>query len=169
VIAEAEKSENLMASTWTPAAIVRRKFKAGPRRKVDLKLDVERAFLECRILYTELRDAMIEAGIRTGANDVSVGLILMTPAGTAKNRFVKVLPVGGNMEVLAQQARKADQLEKRHGVLPIGVAFWQRDREAGQDETWVRSWRLDNTSALLLAEVMKALHKEKGNEFELEM
>jgi hypothetical protein len=165
---KAEEKTNLMASTWTPAAVVRRKFKAGPRRKTSLEMDVERAFLECRILYTELRDAMLEAGIKTAANDVSVGLVLMTP-WDAKDRFVKVLPVGGNMEALAEQARKADLLEKRDCVFPIGVAFWQRDRTANQDEAWVRMWRIDGNSALALAEVHNALCSEKGNEFELEL
>lgn len=162
------KSPNLMASTWTPAAIVRRKFKAGPRRKTDLVQDVERAFLECRILYTEFRDAMQEAGIRTAANDVSVGLVLMTP-WEAKNRYVHFLPVGGNMEALAEQARKANRLEKRDKALPIGVAFWQRDRATGQDGVWVRPWRLDANSVGALIEVQKALSTEKGNEFELEL
>ena len=162
------KAENLMASTWTPASMVRRKFKAGPPRKRPLEIDVERAFLECRILYADFRDAMLEAGIKTAKDDVAVGVVLMTPPDGDK-QFVTVLPVGGDMEALAVQARKADRLQKRHSVIPIGVAFWQRDRAAKQDEQWVRAWRIDSHSAQVLSEVMVALRTEKGEEFELEL
>lgn len=168
VIAEA-KTENLMASTWTKAAIVRRTFKAGPRRKSDLVYGAEHGFLECRILYIELRNAMLEAGIKTGASDVSVGLILMTP-WTAKGRaVVHVLHAGGSIDDFTKSARKVEQLEKQHKAIPIGVAFWQRDHESGQDETWVRAWRLDNASAEALAHVSKELKQEKGNSFEREL
>jgi hypothetical protein len=165
--AETKPKENLMASTWTKAAVVRRKFKAGPRRQRDIEYDVERALLECRILYTELRNAMVTAGIKTGAVDVSVGIILTAPPD-AEIRFVEVLSAGGDMEAFAKQAMKAAWLEKQHKVFPIGAAFWQRDRESGTGEVWIRSWRLGGQSALLLTETLKYLKDHEGNDFRFE-
>lgn len=167
MIAEATKTENPMASYWSKAALVRRSFKAGPRRKMDLVYDAERAFLECRILYTELRKAMLDFGIETGASDVSVGLVLMAP-WESNDRRVYVVPAGGSLDVFAERGRKAERLEKRHSAVPIGVAFWQRDREANQEEVWVRPWRMDSNPVMLMVEVKNAMKTEKGNEFELE-
>lgn len=163
MIADVEiASPNPMAATWTPAAVVRRAFKAGPRRKTDLVYDVERGFLECRILYIELRNAMIDAGIKTAANDVSVGIVLMD----SNNRKAYVIPAGGNLDAFTEWAHKADRLDKKHKVIPVGVAFWQRDRESGQDETWVRLWRVDSETAILMTDVKKDMKQNKDEYFE---
>jgi hypothetical protein len=156
------RTENPMAATWTQAAIVRRAFRAGPRRKTDLVYDVERGFLECRILYIELRNAMIDAGIKTSASDVAVGIVLTD----GSNRKAYVLPAGGSLEEFTEWAKKAERLEKRHNVIPVGAGFWQRDRESCQDETWVRLWRVDGETAILMTDIKKELKQEKGDYFE---
>ena len=61
------QTKNLMASTWTDAAKVRRAFNAGPRRKSDLKFDdIEEAVLAAYTSFLDLRKAMKRAEDYTG-------------------------------------------------------------------------------------------------------
>ena len=155
-----------MASTWTKAAKVRRAFKAGRQRQKDLKYDCERAVLEARILNIEIRKAMIQAGITTG-DDAKVALVLMTPDSAKINR-VYVLTIPRDIAGLPEVAAKAAKLEKAEKAVPLGVAIWQRDREAYDPselksgiEVWMHLWLTSERALCASAEALKAFFNEE--------
>jgi len=162
---EATTGKNLMAGTWTKAATVRRKFKAGPPRRKDLEYDMERAVIECRILFTQIRKEMIQAGIFT-SEDSRVALVLMTPdTDTAEVGRVHVLPVPRKLEGIPELGAKAVRLEKSEKVVPAGVAFWQKDREADNSvEVWIQPWLTSSRAARALDAARKAFKDSDGKE-----
>ncbi len=122
-------AKNLMAGTWTKAATVRRKFKAGPPRRKDLEYDMERAVIECRILFIQIRKEMLQAGIMS--DDARVALVLMTPVWKEGVGRVHVLPVPRKLDGIPGLYAAAAKLENSEKVVPAGVAFWMKDREDG--------------------------------------
>ncbi len=133
------KNTNPMAATWTKAALVRRAFKAGPKRKTNLEYDRENAILHARILFLEFRVAMGKAGITTTAEDVRAALVLMTPESATSDQ-VHLLSMPRELEDLPGLSAKMAKLEKAEKVAPLGVAIWQRDREAGDTAVWLHPW-----------------------------
>ena len=58
------QTTNLMAATWTKAALVRRAFNAGPRRKSDRAFDdLEDAVLTAYVSFLDLRKEMKKVDI----------------------------------------------------------------------------------------------------------
>lgn len=152
--------KNLMASTWTAAAKVRRKFKAGRQRQNDLKYDTERAILEARIVLIEIRREMLEAGIKTAGEDVNVGVILMSPDG-AESDHVFVLPMPRKLEGIAALSTKIARCLDGT-VVPVGVAIWLRDREAGDADVWVQPWLVNTRAARAAIVAQKAFKESEG-------
>ena len=154
-------NKNLMASFWTPAAKVRRKFKAGRQRRTDLVYDSERAILEARIVLLEIRREMLEAGIKTTGEDVNVGLILMSPEG-AESDHVFVWPMPRKLEGIAALSTKIARCLDGT-VVPVGVAIWLRDREAGDADVWVQPWLVNARAARAAIVAQKAFKDSKGS------
>lgn len=159
----AEKSTNLMESTWTKAAIVRRKFKAGKKRQKDLEYDLERAILEARILFIEFRAAMLKEGIPTSARYARAALVLMTPDESDVNR-VSALSVPRDLDGLPELADRAARLERAEKVVPLGVAIWQRDPEAGEQVAWVHPWRVNQRAQQAAKAAEKAFVASEGKD-----
>lgn len=161
---QTSRAENPMAATWTRAATVRRAFKTGRKRQNDLEYDMERAVIECRILFINIRKAMLDAGITTTAEDVKVALVLMTP-DAAKTDAVFLLTVPRNIEGLPELYAKASALEGKKKVVPLGVAIWQRDREASKSiDVWVQPWLTNARAARAAIEARKAFEGSDGEE-----
>ncbi len=158
-----EKSANPMVDTWTPAATVRRAFRAGPKRKTDLEYDLESAILHARILLIEFRAAMLKAKITTTGEDVRAALVLMTPE-TAESNQVHLLSMPRQLEDLPELSTKAARLEKAYNVVPLGVAIWQRDRKAGASTTWIHPWLVDQRAQRAANAAQKAFVASEGKE-----
>ena len=144
------KKGNLMAATWTKAAVVRRAFKSGRQRQKDLLLTPTRAILEGSIVLHELQTAMRDAGLLE--EDAKAALVFVSDAGSSDLIYVAPLP---EVEGLANLSGKIKALQ---GVWrPLGLVFWQRDREAeipGDPKSgavgWVQPWLTDQRSARAL-------------------
>lgn len=143
---KAEK--NLMAATWTPASLVRRAFNAGPRRRSDRQFeDVEDAVLTAYTSFRGLRGAMKDAELP--ARDVRAALVLMSPYyadPTFNTGTVMLLAVPDAIKGLPALLDEAEKHIKKDAMLPLGVAFWQRDKDprAKSDKTaWVQLWLVD--------------------------
>ena len=134
------KEKNLMAATWTKAAKVRRALKAGRQRQKDLKYSCERAAIEGYILLIEMRKEMLRAGLKD--EDVRVALILITPESD-KEGTIRLFPVSKRLENLPELTAEAVGLERKEGMRPMGLAVWQRDREAKDATVWVQPWLID--------------------------
>jgi len=130
-----KKTRNLMAGTWTKAAIVRRKFKAGRPIQKDRELTSIAAIHEACILLDGLRNAMREAGL--SPDDVRAALALATPEtpGGEDHVYALPLPAPGKLPVLFT---KVEKIEQSGPILPLGIVVWQRDREAEADDSGVR-------------------------------
>jgi len=144
--------KNLMASTWTKAAMVRRKFKAGPQRKKDYVLTPLRSILEGAIMLHELQIAMKDAGLLE--SDVQAALVLrLTPSEPGKPNETHLQPIPGteNLHLLYGRVKK---LEARGRVEPLGLVIKQNDREArgpeGEAVVWVQPWLVDIQASLAL-------------------
>ena len=148
---------NPMASTWTKAASIRRKFKAGPPRRNDLVYDCERAALQGYMLFLEIRKAM-QAEIPTGAKDIRAALVLMTPENLV---YLLAIP---KLEGLPALSAKAMQLERTEKTVPVGVAVWQRDREAQEDVVWVQPWLVNPQAERAAREAQKAFKASEGKD-----
>jgi hypothetical protein len=142
------RTENLMASTWTKAALVRRAFNAGPRRKSDREFeDLEDAVLAAYISFRDIRLEMKNAGL--AERDTRAAFVLMTAAfeGPPFNAGAAVMltipdTIKGLPDLLKDAERHADKGE----MAPLGVVFWQRDRDERAKESkavWIQSWRVD--------------------------
>jgi nitrate reductase NapAB chaperone NapD len=123
--------KNLMESTWTPAAKVRRAFKAGPKRRKDKELNTVEAVFEAGMLLHKLRMAMEMADERS--DDVQAALVLVTPPD--RENAVHVLPVPQHKRFSTLFA-DVERLEKLGKVIPLGMVFRQRDRKAEDMSVW---------------------------------
>lgn len=144
------KTENLMASTWTQAALVRRAFNAGPRRKFDRTFDdLEDAVLAAYVSFLDLRKEMKKAGIPAPARDVRAAMVLMTATyeGRPFNAgVVTLLAIPDTLKGLPELLREAERYTKKGAMAPIGMVFWQRDKDPRAKKSatvWVQSWRVD--------------------------
>lgn len=140
-----------MASTWTKAAIVRRKFKAGRQRQTDLVLTPTRAVLEGYILLHELQKAMVEAGLPE--EDVHAALVLITPGVPGGVDKIYVLPFP-DMNRLPELYGKVRKLHDAAGVVPLGIVVSQTDRETQDPKStgavWVQPWLTGTRAARAL-------------------
>jgi hypothetical protein len=163
IAGEQADGKNLMSSTWTKAAKVRRAFKAGRQRQKDLIYSMERAVIECRIVFLSIRKATVDAGI-FGGEDVKVALACMTPEGSELNT-VYLLPLARGIDGLAGTYAKAERLEKEENVVPLGVVLWQRDREANDAiDVWVQSWLVGPRATLASNVARGAFEKSPDQE-----
>jgi hypothetical protein len=158
-----EKNLNPMSATWTKAGKVRRAFKAGRQRQKDLRYDSERAILEARILLIEIRRAMLEAEIFKYGEDVRAALVLMTP-DDAKADTVYILQMPRKLEDLPELSAKVAKHEKAEKAVPLGVAIWQRDREANHSDVWIQPWLVNPRAALAAIAARKAFIESEGRE-----
>jgi len=155
---------NPMAKTWTKAGLVRRRLKAGKPRQKDLVLSAEEAVLQGYGLLLAARKAMLEEGITTGAEDLKAALVLMTPE-KAKVSEVQVLGIPREFASLPRLHAKATQLERTEKLVPLGIAFWQRDRETDDEPTvWVQQWLVNPRAEQATREARKALEKSAGKD-----
>jgi len=161
------ETRNLMASTWTQAAKARRAFNAGPRRKSDLKFDdLEGAVLATYASFLDLRKEMKKAVLPT--RDVRAALVLMTAAyeGPPFNAGVgSLLAIPDTIEGLPDLLREAEKRTKNGAMAPLGVAFWQRDKDprAKTSKTaWVQSWRVDPRLQLAADTAREAFEESDG-------
>jgi hypothetical protein len=144
----ATKTENLMASTWTRAALVRRAFNAGPRRKSDREFgDLEDALLAAYVSFRDIRREMKKAEL--SERDTRAAFVLMTAAfeGPPFNAGVAVmLTIPDTIKGLPDLLRDAEKYANKGKMIPLGVVFWQRDRDERAKEgksVWIQSWRVD--------------------------
>ena len=148
-LAEAKTGNpNLMASTWTSAALVRRAFNAGPRRKSDREFeDIEEAVLEAYASFRELRKRMRDAALPP--RDVRAALAFMTAVYEGRPLNAGVVRLHAIPDTLSAlpDLLKAAEKETKHGAMALlGVVFWQRDsdpRTKSSKTAWVQSWRVD--------------------------
>jgi|SRR5579872_464289 len=153
---------NPMAETWTKAGKVRRLFKAGKPRQKDLSYDSERAILEARIIFLEIRRAMIQAEIKTVGEDVRAALVLMT-LDNAKVDRIYLLPIPRRLEDLSELSTKVAKHEKAERVVPLGVAIWQKDREADDSvDVWVQPWLVETPRAKQAAIAARKAYEGSG-------
>lgn len=142
------KTGNLMASTWTEAAKVRRAFNAGPRRKSDLKFDdIEEAVLAAYTSFLDLRKEMKRAGLPQ--RDVRAALVLMTAfyeGPPINGGVVTLLAIPDTLVTLSDLLKETERRTKSGAMAPLGLAFWQRDKDSKakvSKNVWVQSWRVD--------------------------
>jgi hypothetical protein len=132
------EKRNLMESTWTKAAIVRRKFKAGPSRRKDIVHTPTRAVLEAWILCHELQTAMKTEGL--SEEDAQAVLVLLDGTDATYSFAVPA------MDSLPELYGKVKALQEAGTVVPVGVLFKQFDREAEDRKTksgavvWAHPW-----------------------------
>jgi hypothetical protein len=161
------KTENLMAGTWTKAAKVRRAFKAGPRRKTDLVYDTEEAVLQGYIALLEFRKEMVQAEIFTSADDVKAALVLMSSDPETNAGAVHLLAIPRAIKNLPDLSSKAERLSKRGATVPLGVAFWQRDREQDTKKgktVWIQPWLVNPCAARAAMAAQEAFEESNGQE-----
>jgi hypothetical protein len=159
---------NLMAGTWTDAAKVRRAVNAGPRRKTDLEFeDMEDAVLAAYVSFRDLRKEMSKAGL--SERDARAAFVLMTAEfeGAPFNAgHVTLLTIPRNIAGLHALLNAAKKHANKGEMAPLGVVFWQRDRDERAKEskpTWVQSWRVDVRS-LRAAGAVRDKFKELGGD-----
>lgn len=128
-------NKNPMAGTWTKASEVRRKFRAGKPRQNDLVIAATRSVLEGNILLYGVQEEMRNKGL--SEKDVDAALILITPESSGD--FIYVVPFP-EIKRLPEMYGKVQRLEKAEGVLPLGVAIRQEDRESEETVVWVQPW-----------------------------
>jgi hypothetical protein len=149
--AESRKAANLMASTWTKAALVRRAFNAGPRRKFDRQFeDLEDAVLAAYISYRDVRREMRKWGLPEA--DTRAAFVMMPPFfGPPFNSGAAVMlripdSIHGLPTLLKDAQHYAKEGEGDLQMSPLGVVFWQRDqdeRAKEKESVWVQMWRVD--------------------------
>jgi len=161
------KTGNLMASTWTQASLVRRTFNAGPRRKSDLKFeDLEEAVLAAYAVFLDLRKEMKKVDLLT--RDVRAALVLMTAAyeGPPFNAgVVSLLAIPDTIKGLPDLLKHAERRTKDGAMVPLGVVFWQRDKDprAKTSKTvWVQLWRVDTRLRLAADTAREAFEGADG-------
>ena len=151
--------KNLMAATWTKAAKVRRAFKAGRQRQVDWVMDAERAFIESRLLFINLRAAMVSAGAPTTDAELRVGVVLGTPPGF--NEAVVILIPRDSNQIRMAEAKAENEQEA--GRVPMGAIVWLVDRE-GETSTsvWVQPWLVGSEPTRALKVLTRAFTEVGG-------
>jgi hypothetical protein len=155
-----------MAATWTKVSKVRRAFKAGPPRKKDIEYEIEEAVLQGYSALLEIRKAMVQAEILTSAEDVKAALVLMTSSPESNAGLVSLLAIPRTIKNLPGLSSEAEKLAKKGAMVPLGVAFWQRDREADPKNSkavWVQPW-LVNPRALRAAIAAREAFEESDGE-----
>jgi hypothetical protein len=145
---------NLMASTWTKAAKVRRKFSAGRKREKDRIITPIVAIHEACILLDDLRNAMRGAGLPV--DDVRAALILVAPNAEPGLDWVHVLwvPEPGKLPDLFQRAANVAATGAR---LPLGLGVWQMDREANDVAVWIQPFLTGPHAAKALVEARERI------------
>ena len=161
---ERKEEKNLMAATWTKAAKVRRAFKAGRQRQTDFVLDAERAVLECRLLSINIRHALLKAEIFTSAEDLRIGLAMMTPKDAPVSTVHLIrLPLG--MSELPKMFDTAAAFETKAGAVPLGIVVRLKDREAGNAASvWVQMWLTGSRAAKAAKEAMRVFAASDGED-----
>ena len=157
--------KNLMESTWTNAAKVRRAFKAGPKRRKDKELSTVEAVFEAGMLLHKLRMAMeLDEDPSMSAEDVQAALLLVTPPD--RENTVHVVPVPQHKRFSTLFA-DVERLEKVGKVIPLGVVFRQHDRKAKDHSVWTEPFLTGQRaeSALRQAEKMFAEGKAGKSTF----
>jgi hypothetical protein len=149
--------KNLMASTWTKAALVRRKFKAGRQRQKDREITPLVAIHEACILLDDLRNAMREQSLPV--EDVRVALVLMVPNAAPDRDLVHVIWVPEPEELPGLFQRVAGV----GGALPLGLGVWQRDREASEAVVWTQAFLTGPDAVKALIEARKRLANDEGS------
>ena len=151
MVALQKKTEkNLMASTWTEAAKIRRTFKAGRPIKKDRVLTLSRAILEACIALNEIRDKMRDAGLPE--EDVQAKLVLASEAGTHDLVYLPTVPTIQGVPELANRLFTSEVKWR-----PLGLAFWQMDREANSAVGWVQPWLTDERSVRALKKARESI------------
>jgi hypothetical protein len=161
------EAKNLMAVTWTKAAKVRRAFKAGPRRKTDLVYDTEQAVLQSYVELLELRKEMAQAEIFTSAEDVKAALVLMSSHAEFNAGVVSLLAIPRTIKNLPELSSKAERLSKKGAMVPLGEAFWQRDRDADSKKSktvWVQPWLVNPRAVRAAIAAQEAFEESNGEE-----
>ncbi|WP_109486986.1 hypothetical protein [Occallatibacter savannae] len=163
------KPENLMAATWTQAALVRRAFNAGPKRKSDRKFDdLEEAVLAAYSSFLDLRKEMLGAGL--SSKDVRAALVLMTAIydGPPINAgALSLLTVPDTIKELPELLRTVERRAKNGDMAPLGVAFWQRDRDPAakaEKAVWVQSWLVGDRATRAVVGAREAFRDSDGRE-----
>ena len=152
-----------MEKVLTPAARVRRAFKAGRPRQKDRVLTPVQAIYQACILLDALRSAMLEAGLL--ADDVRCGLVLMTPEVPSGFDLIQALPIPPPKE-LPDLFAKVERAVEAGVTLPLGIVIQQRDRE-GEDPkslgaTWVEPFLTGPRAARALIEARRAFGDGQG-------
>jgi hypothetical protein len=163
------KAENLMAGTWTKAAKVRRAFKAGPRRKTDLVYhDIEEAVLNGYAAFLTIRKEMHMPETLIPEGDVKAALVLMSSTPESNAGLVSLLSFPRTIKNLSEMSSKAERLAKKGAMVPLGVAFWLRDREADDPKkgkaTWVQPWLVNPRAARAAIAAQKAFEESDGQD-----
>lgn len=120
-------AENPMARTWSKAALVRRKFKAGRPIQKDRVLSPIAAIHEGCILLDDLRNAMRDAGL--SPDDVRVGIVFVTPETPDTENVVYTLRIPRDPRDLPKLFKKMEEIVTAAKVLPLGLLAGQTDRE----------------------------------------
>lgn len=153
-----------MTSTETKAAKVRRAFRVGRPEIKNREYDIESAVMTARSLFMEIRKERSLAGIDDWWDDIAVALVLMTPEQTREDR-VYLLPISRDFDDLASLYKVAIQLKKTEGVVALGAAFWQLDREAGGEvDVWVEQWLAGPRAVLAINRARDAFNDSGGKE-----
>ena len=136
---------NLMASTWTKAALVRRAFKSGRPRKVDLRLHWKKALLQGLIAQEDIQNAMRDQEL--AAEDVRVSLVLISADLKSGARQAHVWRLPMTLEDVPPIAERIEFLELTERIEAPGLIFLQRDRELEtqipgrfNQEIWTERW-----------------------------
>lgn len=143
-----EAKPNGLASFWTKAAMVRRAFNAGPRLKSDRAFDdLEDAVLEAYTEFRDMRRRMKNAEL--SARDTRAAFVLIPPyfEGPPFNASAGLMiPIPDTIKGLPDLLKEAERAAGKSEMVPLGVVFWQRDRDERAKEAksvWVQSWRVD--------------------------
>ncbi len=118
------KEKNLMASTWTEASKVRRRFKTGKPRTKDRVLTPTAAIFETCILLDDIRSEMQKVGLP--ADDVHAYLAVASEPKSADEMVLgKVIPIP-SPEKVPDVFRKVEAIRDPR---MLGIIFHQRDRD----------------------------------------
>ncbi len=158
---EKNKVKNLMAGTWTKAALVRREYKAGRPRQKDRVITPLVAIHEACILLDDLRNAMRERDLPV--EDVRAAIILMVPNFPTPDRdAVHVLRVPEPND-LPDLFKRAADVATTGAVRPLGLAVWQMDRELGDAVAWVQPFLTGPRAVAALREAKRAFAKGESS------
>jgi hypothetical protein len=142
-----QKGAEKMRENTTAAARVRRAFRGGRPRQIDLTLTPTRACLEASRALNSLQESMAAAGL--AEEDVRVGLAMISEG------HVCTVPIPALKDIPFALHKV---LELGEGWRPLGIIFGQVDREAPPKAAlavWVHSWLVDPASVAYLRAAAK--------------